>query len=89
MRLIRRHSAQKPGRRKTARALTREDLWGTGNRESFVRTFFTRQSILLYAIKTHARNRQRFEIKCAFLGKDKSVVRLRSPKEVENFLLSS
>ena len=76
-------------KRTIRRAITREDLWGTGNRESFVRTFFTGQSILLWAIRTHARNRRRFEIECAFLGKDKTIVRLRSRREVENFLLSS
>ncbi len=76
-------------RRTIRRAITREDLWGTGNRESFVRTFFTRQSILWWAIKTHRRNRERFAIDCAFLGKDKRVVRLRTQREVENFLLSS
>jgi adenylate kinase family enzyme len=76
-------------RRTIRRALTREDLWGTGNRESFVRTFFTRQSILWWAIRTHLKNRRRFTIECAFLGKDKKVVRLRTPREVEAFILSS
>ena len=76
-------------RRTVGRAIAREELWGTGNRESFVRTFFTRQSILWWAIRTHARNRERFALECTFLGKDKAVVRLRSRREVENFLLSS
>lgn len=75
--------------RTVARAVTREDLWGTGNRESFVRTFFTRQSILLWAIRTHAKNRRRFAIECGFLAKDKTVVRLRSRREVEAFLASA
>ncbi|MFI5000239.1 MAG: adenylate kinase [Reyranellales bacterium] len=73
-------------RRTIARAITREDLWGTGNRESFVRTFFSRQSILLWALKTHRRNRERFAIECEFLGKDKTVVRLQSAREVERFV---
>ena len=56
---------------------TREDLWGTGNRESLRRdSFFSRQSILLWAMKTHRKNRRRFAIECEFLGKDKTVVRL-------------
>lgn len=76
-------------RRTLGRAISREELWGTGNRETFRNAFFSRQSILLYALKTHGKNRQRFEIECAFLGKDKNVVRLRTRKEVENFLLSS
>jgi adenylate kinase family enzyme len=76
-------------RRTIWRSITREDLWGTGNRESLVRTFFTRQSILLWAIKTHRRNRERFTLECGFLAKDKKVVRLQSPREVERFVLSS
>lgn len=68
------------------RALTKEDLWGTGNRESLVRSFFSRQSILLWAFKTHRRNRERFAIECAFLAKDKTIVRLRSAREVERFI---
>ena len=71
------------------RIFTKENLWGTGNTESFVRSFFSRQSILLYALKTHRRNHNRFAIECAFLGKDKNVVRLSSSAEVEKFLLSS
>ncbi len=68
------------------RAITRENLWGTGNRESFVRTFLTRQSILLWAARTHRKNRARFTVECEFLGKDKTIVRLTSAREVERFL---
>src|SRR4029077_3926423 len=39
---------------------TRQELWGTGNRETFRSAFFSRQSILLWALKTHRRNRRRF-----------------------------
>src|SRR5580704_11989492 len=42
-------------RRTISRAVTREDLWGTGNRESFRFAFFSRHSILLWAIRTHRR----------------------------------
>ena len=73
-------------RRTIWRSITREDLWGTGNRESLVRTFFTRQSILLWAIRTHRRNRERFTLECGFLAKDKKVVRLQTPREVERFV---
>ena len=68
------------------RAVTKENLWGTGNTESLVRSFFSRQSILLYALKTHRKNRQRFTIDCQFLGQDKTVVRLTSSRAVERFL---
>jgi adenylate kinase family enzyme len=73
-------------RRTIRRAITQEDLWGTGNRETLGNAFFSRQSILLYALKTHRRNRARFAVECQFLGKDKTVVRLRTPREVEAFL---
>jgi adenylate kinase family enzyme len=76
-------------RRTVRRAITRENLWGTGNTESFVRTFFTRQSILLWAIKTHGRNRRRFAIDTEFLGRDKTVVRLASAHEVERFVAAA
>jgi len=76
-------------RRTVWRALTKEELWGTGNRESFLRTFFSRDSILLWALKTHRRNRHRFAVDCAFLAKDKKVVRLHNAREIESFLLSS
>ena len=76
-------------RRTIRRAATKEDLWGTGNRESFVRTFFSRQSILLWALKTHRRNREKFTLECAFLAKEKQVVRLKSPREVERFVTAA
>jgi adenylate kinase family enzyme len=76
-------------RRTIRRAATKEDLWGTGNRESFVRTFFSRQSILLWALKTHRRNRQKFTLECEFLAKEKRVVRLTNPREVERFVTAA
>lgn len=74
-------------RRTIKRAVTREELWGTGNRESLVNAF-SRNSILLYALKTHRRNRERFELECGFLAKEKRVVRLRSRRDIERFVLS-
>ena len=68
------------------RAATREELWGTGNRESFVNAFFSRQSILLWALRTHHRNREKYSKECADLADTMQVVRLTSPREVERFL---
>jgi adenylate kinase family enzyme len=48
-------------RRTVARAARREELWGSGNRESWRRAFLSRDSILLWALKTHKRNRARFQ----------------------------
>jgi adenylate kinase family enzyme len=71
------------------RATTKEDLWGTGNRESFVRSFFSRQSILLWALKTHRRNRDKYALECEFLAKEKQVVRLQTAREVERFVTTA
>ena len=73
-------------RRTVKRALTKEELWGTGNTESLFRSFFSRQSILWWAAKTHRRNRERFTAECRSLPKDKKVVRLQSPRAVRHFV---
>lgn len=72
-------------RRTIRRAARKEDLWGTGNRESFGNAFFSRQSILLWALRTHRRNRERFSLEFEGLAREKRVVRLRSRREVERF----
>jgi adenylate kinase family enzyme len=76
-------------RRTIGRVMNREELWGTGNRESFRNAFLSRQSILIWAIRTHARNRRRFEAECRAVEKDKTVVRLQNKGAVERFTLSS
>ena len=73
-------------RRTVRRVTTREELWGTGNRETWRNSFFSRQSILLWALRTHRRNREKFTLECEFLAKEKRVVRLKSPSEVERFV---
>lgn len=73
-------------RRTLRRVATREELWGTGNRESWRGAFFSRDSILLWALRTHHRNRRRFALECEFLAGEKQVVRLKSAREVERFV---
>jgi adenylate kinase family enzyme len=68
------------------RVLSQEKLWGTGNRETWRSAFFSRQSILLWACKTHRRNRQRFAHECQSLAEQKRVVRLTSTREIERFV---
>lgn len=75
-------------RRTVKRAVTREELWGTGNRETLSNAFLSRNSILLYALRTHRRNRERFAQECEALAAEKRVVRLRSRRDVERFALS-
>ena len=43
----------------------------------------------LEALKTHRRNREKFTLECAFLAKEKQVVRLKSPREVERFVTAA
>ena len=73
-------------RRTVRRVATREELWGTGNSESVRQAFFSRESILLWALRTHRRNRQRFALECEFLDREKRVVRLGSAREVDSFV---
>ncbi len=74
-------------RRTVRRVATREDLWGTGNRES-LSTLFGRQSILLWALKTHRRNRERFARDCDQMRDGKRVVRLSNSRAIERFAVS-
>ncbi len=73
-------------RRTVKRAVTRENLWGTGNTESLLRSFFSRQSILWWAVKTHRRNRAVVSRECGSLAKEKKVVRLQSRRAVRQFV---
>lgn len=72
-------------RRTIRRATIGEELWGTGNRETLSNAFLSRHSILLWALKTHRKNRERFTLECSFLAKEKRVVRLRSSRAIEQF----
>lgn len=72
-------------RRTIRRATTGEELWGTGNRETLRNAFLSRNSILLWALKTHRKNRERFTLECEFLAREKRVVRLTSRRDVERF----
>ena len=71
------------------RAWTKTELWpGTGNRESFRLSFFSRKSVLLWSLRSHGRLRRRYGERM----KDPAYAqiafyRLRSPSDAESFLL--
>jgi len=70
------------------RSLTKEELWAdTGNKESFRKSFFSKDSIVLWTIQTHQKVRAKYE---KFMTDDAfsyiEFVRLRSPEEAEEFL---
>ncbi len=47
--------------RAVKRIISQEELWtGTGNRESFRKTFLSRDSVLLWSLKTWRQNRKRY-----------------------------
>ncbi len=69
------------------RALRKTDLWGTGNRETLKQSFFSKDSIILWAMQTHFDNRRKY------LSRMKAdeyahieFIRLRSRKEAAAFL---
>lgn len=75
-------------KRASLRAWTKEELWeGTGNRESFRKSFFSKESIIWWTIKTHRKVRKKYE---KYISDQKfehiKFVRLRSHAEAKSFL---
>ena len=70
------------------RSLTKAEIWpGTGNRETLRKTFLSKESIILWAITSYRRNRQRYsEIMESQEYRHIWFVRLRSPSDVNSFL---
>lgn len=46
--------------RTVRRIITQEDLWGTGNRETWRIQFFSRDSLFVWAIQSHPRHRHTY-----------------------------
>lgn len=72
------------------RAITQKEFWpGTGNRESFKRSLFSKDSILLWTLKTYHKNRKRY---LAVMKDDQyshiNFIRLTSPKKCEDYLMT-
>ena len=73
-------------RRTLRRVFTREELWG-GNRESFRRSFLSRESIFVWLFKSHRRRRLDYErLLSGSNYRHLAVVRLRSPREAAAWL---
>jgi adenylate kinase family enzyme len=68
-------------RRTMGRVIRREELWN-GNGETVRNFFFSRDSLLLYALRNHPRRRRVYPKRLA----PYDVVRLRTPREVEEWL---
>jgi len=74
--------------RAVKRSITKEELWaGTGNRESFKKSFFSKDSIILWTIKTHGTVRHKY---LDYMKDEKypgiQFLRLKSPSESKTFL---
>lgn len=77
-------------RRALVRSIHRKELWpGTGNRESFRKSFLSRGSIIIWTLKTFHRNRERYE-KRATDPRYTHIhfFRLKNPTEARKFLES-
>jgi hypothetical protein len=61
-----------------------EELWG-GNRETWRGAFLSRDSLFVWALKTHRPRRARYEERLAGYN----VIRLRSASETEAWLASA
>lgn len=75
-------------RRAAVRAWQQDEIWaGTGNRETFRKSFFSRDSIILWTLKTYRNNRRQYEtLLTDARWQHVRFVRLRSPKETQSFL---
>ena len=75
-------------KRSFKRAWTQEELWkGTGNKESFKRSFFSSDSVIHWMLINFKRNRKRYSAlmeQAPFPGIQ--CVRIRSHKEARKFL---
>lgn len=73
-------------RRTLRRSLRREELW-SGNRETLRQALLSRESILLWAIRTHRRRKREYpELLARPEYAHLIVIRLRSPREAHRWL---
>jgi adenylate kinase family enzyme len=73
-------------KRTVSRSLRREELW-QGNRESFRKAFLSRDSILLYGLRTYRRRKRKYP---SLLEREENAhlaaIRLRSPSATREWL---
>ncbi len=74
--------------RAAQRSWTKEELWeGTGNRESFRRSFFSKESIIWWTITTYRKGKQKYE---SYMQDPKyahiKFIRLKNHQEADIFL---
>lgn len=77
--------------RSLKRSLNKTEIWlGTGNRETFRKSFLSRDSVILWSIYSYPRNRRRYsKILKSKEYADIWLVHLKSPREVREFLAAA
>ncbi len=75
-------------RRAIQRIVSQEDLWGSGNRETWHGQFFSRDSLFLYAIKSRRKHQQYPSLVNQPEYSHLTLVHLQSPHETETWLRS-
>ena len=75
--------------RAVKRAMTREEIWeGTGNRESLQKCFFSKESIVLWAMQTYSKNKRKYEAMMEDQAYENiRFIRLRSSRECDSLLM--
>lgn len=69
------------------RSITRAELWGTGNVETFAKSFFSRDSVIVWTLKMYKRNRVRYtKISTDPNYSHITFVRIRSPKMANAYI---
>lgn len=76
--------------RTIARILSKEELWaGTGNIENWKQSFFSKDSVILWSLKTYKLNKKRnikLMVNRARINNHVQFIRLTSPQETKLFL---
>jgi len=75
-------------KRTISRAISRKELWpGTGNTESFSKSFMSTDSILVWFLRCYHKNRIRYsKLMQSTEYSHIQMVRLKSPNEIQNFI---
>src|SRR5262249_52747678 len=74
-------------RRTVKRIVTQEDLWGSGNRETWRTQFLSRDSLFVWAVKTHWKYRRSIDqVLTQPDYQHLTLIRFRSPRPVEDWL---
>ncbi|MCJ8311446.1 MAG: adenylate kinase [Saccharospirillaceae bacterium] len=77
-------------KRTVIRLMSKQELWlGTGNKESFCKSFMSKKSIFVWFFKNYQKNKSRYsELMQSPKVKHVEFIRLRNPKEVKQFIIN-